>query len=801
MNKQRFRRLAAPLLVTLALSACSGDRYLREADTLVEGDKLEEALQKYKAALETDPTNAHYRTIYLNARDRMVRQQLDRVETALRTNNPAEAAAALDRLRTIDPSNARAAAFRQQLARRDYHAEQVSQADRELAAGQTDMAFARVRVVLAENPTHDAALALRDAIEAQRSAPRASAEQRLAEAYKRPLSIEFRDAQLRQVFDVLSRTSGLNFILDKDVKGDQRTTIYLRNSTVANALALTLMTNQLEQRIVDANTVLIYPNSASKLKDYQPLTVRSFQVSNGDPKNIGNVLRTILKTKDVIVDEKQNVITMRDSPEAIRMAEKLVSIYDQPDAEVMLEIEVLEVARSRLRDLGIQFPSQLSLSPLVASGGTLTLHDLLHLNSETIQATVNPLQVNANATVSDVNVLANPRIRSKNHEKAKIQVGQRVPNITSTSTSTGFVAESVQYVDVGLKVEVEPSVSPDNDISIKISLEVSSILEQIQTKSGSIAYSIGTRNATSVLRLRDGENQVLAGLINDEDRRSGNRIPGVGEMPGLGRLFGTSHDEVKKSEIILSITPHIVRAAPRMNLSDAEFDSGTETSLRAHLMEGVSPVTTAPAPTPTSSTSSSAKDAARPATTTSGQTSLGDTNALLNTGSSMTSDVAAGTSTSTSSTTPSSTVGPGGTTTTEPLKWTSSSQAKVGGTWPIQLYLQTDESVTSVPFAVTFDPAVLELVSIDQGDFMSKSGAAGAFSDRIDNTAGNVRAVVNATNTSGSTGSGVLATLTFKPKQSAGTTQIQISDSVVAIGPGGKAVTLGLPTALVTSVQ
>jgi general secretion pathway protein D len=479
------------------------------------------------------------------------------------------------------------------------------------------------------------------------------------------------------------------------------------------------------------------------------------------------------------------------------MAEKLVSIYDQPDAEVMLEVEVLEVARSRLRDLGIQFPSQLSLSPLASSSGTLTLKDLLNLNRETIQATIDPLHISANTNLSDVNVLANPRIRSRNHEKAKIQVGQRVPNITSTSTSTGFVAESVQYVDVGLKVEVEPSVSPDNEVAIKISLEVSNILNQIQTKSGSIAYEIGTRNATTVLRLRDGENQVLAGLINDEDRRSGNRIPGIGEVPGLGRLFGASRDEFRKSEIILSITPHIIRAAPRISMHEAEFDSGTEANLRARLLEGASPVSGAAAQATSASgapsPSGQRKDSSAQPPGTNSPNSSG-TSALpgSNTGISDTSSYSGSNG---------SALGPGGSLPAASLAWSNPTQASVGNTWPVQLILQSSDPVTSIPFNVTFDPDVLELVSIEQGDFMSQNGAASTLSNRIDNTAGSLNAVINATDAKGAAGTGILATLTFKPKQAAASTRVQIADTVTAVGQGGKAVMLGTAAPLVAKVQ
>ena len=194
---------------------------------------------------------------------------------------------------------------------------------------------------------------------------------------------------------------------------------------------------------------------------------------------------------------------------------------------------------------------------------------------------IDPATVTARKTDTDANLLANPRIRARNHEKAKILIGERVPNITTTATSTGFVAESVNYVDVGLKLDVEPTIYLDGDVAIKVALEVSSIISQLETKAGSVAYQIGTRTAQTVLRLKDGENQVLAGLINDEDRRSANKVPGLGELPVVGRLFGEQADDASKTEIVLSITPHIVRNIRRPEAALIEFDSGTENSLGA----------------------------------------------------------------------------------------------------------------------------------------------------------------------------------------------------------------------------
>jgi general secretion pathway protein D len=246
----------------------------------------------------------------------------------------------------------------------------------------------------------------------------------------------------------------------------------------------------------------------------------------------------------------------------------------------MLEVEVLEVGYNKLQQLGIQWPGQLGVS-LVGAGGTagqLTGSEARHPTIGLVRINVpDPLiQLNAKQQHGRTNVLANPRIRVKSKEKAHIHIGDKVPVVTTTAGATGFVSESINYLDVGLKLDVEPQVFLEDDVGIKVALEVSNIASQIKTSSGTTAYQIGTRNANTTLRLKDGETQVLAGLINDEDRRSANRVPGLADMPGLGRLFSNNDDTVNKTEVVLLITPRVIRNVERPGIKLEQFNSGTE---------------------------------------------------------------------------------------------------------------------------------------------------------------------------------------------------------------------------------
>jgi general secretion pathway protein D len=832
---------AATLALLLMVAGCAAEKNFRRGEELQVANRSEEALAEYRQALQAEPTNARYRIAYLNARDRSVQQWIDEADRARRQGQAADldrARSLYDRVLRLDENNGRAQAGMADLDRDLRHAEYLARARTEALQNNPDMAQSRLRWILSENPQHAGALALRSQLAEQRAKPRLNTATRLAEAFRKPVSLEFRDAQLKQVFEVLSRSSGLNFILDKDVRGDQRTTVFLRNSTIADAVALTLLTNQLDQRVLDGNTVLIFPNNPAKVREYQQLTVKSFVLASADAKTVANSLKTILKAKDVVIDEKQNMIIMRDSPEAVLMAEKLVALHDQPEAEVMLDVEILEIKRSRLTDLGVQYPSQVSFAPLTsATGGQLSVSDLRNLRSSTIGASVGSIGFQATTTNSDINVLANPRIRSRNREKAKVQVGQRVPNITSTSTSTGFVAETIQYVDVGLKLEVEPTVSPDGEVAIKVGLEVSNILRQVQTKGGSIAYEIGTRNANTVLRLRDGENQVLAGLINDEDRRSVTGLPGLAALPlAGGTLFGASQTDYQKSEIVLSITPRIIRPAFRPDLDMGEFESGTEANLRSKGIESgdasagpqagparqpqppqrqqapqpattpALPLPALPAPPPPQAAGSGPRALPEPeATPAEADTGPAPGEADVGVGGNGSEAIApsrplpaAGPAEPEPPATPEPEKAPAG---PSDLSWRGASGVGVGGTMTVDLWLNASQALSVVPLNLNYDPRVLSVVSVEQGSFMGNAGTTATLSKKAEAGSGTIRAIVTAAGGTGTAAEGSMLQLVFKALAPSDGTRIALSGPVSAVTPMGESVMLPAPAEWMVRVK
>ena len=586
-----LRRLSAITLAVLVtmVSGCAGQLALRDGANLVAADQVEAGLAVYQNALLQDSSNTRLRMAYVQTLERAIQSYLERAEKLYQEGRWIDAEMLFQRALGLSPRNERARAGLAAIERDGRHAALVAEGAAELRKGNLESARMKLSNVLSEDPKNPEARALLATLESKDEA--SAKESVLAANFRKPISIDFKDAQLKQVFEAVASSSGMNFLFDKDIKLDQKTSIMLKNSTIEAALYYILMTNQLDHQVMDTNTLLIYPNNAGKQKEYQQLVVKKFPLLNANAKAIAETLKTLMKPRDLVIDEKLNMLIMRDSPDAIRLAGKLIALQDVAQPEVMLELEVLEVSRTRLQELGIAFPGSLTLVPLATStGGTLKLSDLRNLNSDNIGATVDPLKLNARAVDSDTGLLANPRIRVLDREKARVVIGNRVPTITTAITATGIISESVSYIDVGLKLDVEPTIFLDNDVAIRVGLEVSNVVDQQKTTNGTTTYTIGTRSATTVLRLKDGENQVLAGLINDEDRRAANKLPGLGDLPLIGRLFGSNLTNANKTEIVLSITPRLIRNNRRQDAALVEFLSGTETSARRRPETAVQPV-------------------------------------------------------------------------------------------------------------------------------------------------------------------------------------------------------------------
>ncbi len=585
-----FRKCLLVLATALLVAGCAGDRAYRDGVALIDRGQVEDGLVKVEEATKLAPDNAQYRIALMNYRISVANRWLLAADGELAASKFSEAETSYSRVLKMDKENPRAKAGLDLVAQARKHTALIAAARANFNAGDLDTAEGKVRLVLLENPNQREAKTLAGKIEEVRAKSKFAAP--ALRPYKSPISLEFRDAGIKSVFGVLSDTIGINFILDKDLPPEQRVSIFVKQVTLERALSLLLKTNNLSMKIIDDNTVLVYSNTPQKIQEYENLMVKNFYLANAAPKDVVNLLRTILKIKDIHVDERLNLLVVRAAPDTLQLAEKLIAAQDLPEPEVLLEVTVVEIKRSRFLDLGIQYPSQFGVinAPTITtseagvvttmSPGIPTVNALRNVTLGGLS--VSPLPtVNILSGIVNSNLLANPSIRVRNREKAKIHIGEKVPVVTSAPAPASGIPppDTVTYEKVGIILDVEPTIYLDGDVAIRISLDVSSIVDKIKTANGSEVYRLSTRNASTMLRLKDGETQLLAGLISNEDRSTISGLPGLAELPLIGRLFSNQSDDRQKTEIVLSITPHIVRNIVRPSADVLQFWSGTESNV------------------------------------------------------------------------------------------------------------------------------------------------------------------------------------------------------------------------------
>jgi len=405
-----------------------------------------------------------------------------------------------------------------------------------------------------------------------------------------PITLKFKDARVKDVFKILARLSGINFIFDEGVDA-KKVTIMLEDATFSQALELLLKMNELSMRVLNPKTVILYPKTKDKEKQYEDQVIQSFYLSNIDAKKAVNLLRTMLQLRKIYVHEELNALVIRDNAQTIKLAQQILEAADRGDAEVIFDLELVAVSNSDSQQIGAKFSSYGVQVGMAKPGGNI-VSDSLSAGGPTdgLIKSLNNLQTfftlptaafDFAKTLSSAETLANPKLRVKNKGKAKIHVGTREPIVTTTTGTDGQITSTnIQYVDVGTKLDVEPTIQLDDSVVTKLSLEVSQVLERIQVGNNE-ALQIQTTNAQTELSLKDGERTVLGGLLQDNSSRTKTTFPFLGDIPLLGDLVSNHDHNDQKREILLSITPHIVK---QLNLPKADIAtiwSGGEDDLKA----------------------------------------------------------------------------------------------------------------------------------------------------------------------------------------------------------------------------
>lgn len=745
------------VLLALLLGACAAEFHHRDGLYAMKKQDYEAGIRHLAEAARLRPNDLEIRNDWLRAREQATARLLKQATDAFALGRSKDAERAYYSILQYDQNNAMARSGLEVLRRLELSLVDVAKAKEALQEGDIEQATEAVDRALKNSPELQPAKLLKRELDAKQNKD-AITVSRLGAMYKKPINLEFRESNVKMIFDALSRTTGINFIFDRDVRFDQRTTISLKNTTLDDAIDVVLSTNALDKKILNANSVLIYPNNSQKHKEYQDLVVKAFYMANIDAKRGAEMLKTILKVKDIYIDEKYNMFVLRESPETIALAEKLVALHDLEEPEVMLEVEVLEINRSNLLNLGLQVNSQFTVAPLndlisntgsgtgsatsTGGGQTIKLNDFKNLNSNLLGVTLPSATLSLRKTDGDAKLLANPSIRVRDREKAKFMVGDKVPVVTTTSTGT-YVSENINYVDVGLKLDVEPDIHLRDEIGLKISLEVSSIVSTTKTNNGSQAYQIGTRNFSSALRLKDGETQILGGLISDEDRKSANRIPFLGDLPILGRLFSNQTDSTQKTEIVLSITPHLVRNMRRIEASSEAFWSGTEQNLRSK---------------PIMLRNAEELDATKP--------DVAKLNGVKTEGNGAKPNTFTPDSRNVQTVVPDNPNAP-------KMNWAGNNKLKKGELGVLDLELTSPYSLRGASLQLAFVPGEIEIVSVVDGQFFGKDGKAN-FGHTIDAASGRVSIGVSGAEGTPVSQKGQIAKVTYKMLKNSGDSELSL---------------------------
>lgn len=579
------------LLAILLLSSCTSTKLqmneqelrFNEARQLIVSGQYEAGVEQLQGLIRDYPAQAQYRNELRIQQKIHTNSLLTRADKALAVDDIVVAENIYQQVLLMEPEQTRALTGMQRINQSQNHTMMMTNARAAYEKGDLYTAQNLTRAILAENADHVEARSLFEEIESKQNEKKVSAPL-VRSAFQQPITLELKDVPIKAAFEYLSKAGKINFTYDSELPDSKRASLFVRDTPIEDAIEILLITHQLGKKILNANTVLIYPLSRSQ--EYQEQFVRSFYLHNMDAKRAMNLIKTVVKTKDLYIDEKLNTLVMRDSMESVQIAEKLIASQDLSDPEVMLEVEVMEINRRNLEELGIRYPSQISLGvqgkqdngsgSVTLTPGRLSLAELKNFNSGLGVFTISDpvLAMNLLQQDNDTNLLANPQIRVKNRDKAKIHVGDKIPVLTSVANSTGFVSQTVSYIDVGIKLDVEPTIMLQNQVSIKVGLEVSNVTDQVKTDTGVLAYTIGSRNANTTLQLKDGETQILAGLFRDDSQNVTNKVPGLANLPLIGRLFRNTNSDKRKNEIVLLITPHILHNITPANAVYTSFPSG-----------------------------------------------------------------------------------------------------------------------------------------------------------------------------------------------------------------------------------
>jgi general secretion pathway protein D len=397
---------------------------------------------------------------------------------------------------------------------------------------------------------------------------------------KMPASLTFRDAPSRDVFSAIARFGNISLIFDSTFR-DTPVTVDLRNATLEDALNTVASATRTFVRVTAPKSLIVIPDTPAKRREYEEDVVRTFYLSNADLKETIDLLRLVLDARRISPTTATNALTIKDTPEHIMAAARVINAIDKAKPEVVIDVELLEVDRTKLTEYGLQIASNtasgqspgINGSAAVATdaNGNTTLQTLRNLTSSNILAAGVP-SLYYRLLKSDVNTrtLANPQLRTVEGTAAQARFGERVPVPVTTFApiATGGTPQqpitSFNYENIGVNIDITPRTHHDDEVTLQLKVAVTSISG---TGFGGLP-TFGNREINTSIRLRDGETNMLAGLIRDDERYQLDGLPGISDVPVVGRLFAHNQKSIDQTDIILTLTPHIVRV---LDLTEADL--------------------------------------------------------------------------------------------------------------------------------------------------------------------------------------------------------------------------------------
>jgi general secretion pathway protein D len=398
----------------------------------------------------------------------------------------------------------------------------------------------------------------------------------LPQGTKMPASLIFRDASSRDVFTAMARLANISVIFDSSFR-DAPVTVDLRNASLDDALTTVSGATRSFFRVTAPRTIIIIPDTPAKRREYEEEVVRTFYLSNADLKETMDLLRMVLDARRISPTTAINAITIKDTPERIAAAGRVLAAIDKARPEVIIDVELIEVDRTKLAEYGLQIASSgspgingsVAIAPNAA--GNVTLQTLRNLSQSDILLAGLP-SLYYRLLKSDVNTrtLANPQLRTTDGATATAKFGDQVPVPVTTFApiATGGTPQqpitSYNYQNIGVNIDITPRTHHDDDVSLNLKVSITNISG---TGFGGLP-TFGNREINTVITLRDGETNMLAGLIRDDERNSLDGIPGLSDLPMVGRLFAHNTKSVTQTDVILTLTPHIIRV---LDLSEADL--------------------------------------------------------------------------------------------------------------------------------------------------------------------------------------------------------------------------------------